>query len=107
MAITAPTPMMMPSMVRLERSLLRASARIAIRMMASRSISGGSILQRRQVLQDVGRQWPVDNLLIPPDLSVTEMNRSSRKLRNIGLVSDQNDGETVVVELPENFHDLD
>src|SRR5690242_9513422 len=47
MAITAPTPMMMPSMVRLERILLRASARIAIRMMASMSIVPLSCLLRR------------------------------------------------------------
>src|SRR2546426_10852813 len=38
MAITAPTPMMMPSMVRLERSLFRAKARMAIRMICIRSI---------------------------------------------------------------------
>ena len=38
MAITAPTPMMMPSMVKLERILLRARARIAMRMIAITSI---------------------------------------------------------------------
>ena len=38
MAITAPTPMMMPSMVSMERSLLRARARMAMRMIASKSI---------------------------------------------------------------------
>jgi hypothetical protein len=39
MAMTAPTPMMMPSMVSAERILLRDSARIAIRRMDTRSIT--------------------------------------------------------------------
>jgi hypothetical protein len=38
MAITAPTPMMIPSMVSPERSLLRASARSAIRIVARISV---------------------------------------------------------------------
>ena len=39
MAMTAPTPMMMPSMVSMERSLLRARARMAMRTIATKSIT--------------------------------------------------------------------
>src|SRR6266700_3312218 len=43
MAMTAPTPMMMPSMVRVERILLRARARKAIRNVESKSIDASSL----------------------------------------------------------------
>ncbi len=44
MAITAPTPIMTPSIVRIDRILLRARARMAMRMMANKSITSSSRL---------------------------------------------------------------
>src|ERR1700682_2041960 len=105
MAITAPTPTIMPSMVRTERSLFLARARIAMRRRALKSMIG-SVLQCRQGLEDVGCARPISHCFIAADLSIAELNRALRELSNIGFVGYQDDGQALIVEFLKNPHDL-
>src|ERR1019366_6752968 len=105
-AITAPTPMMMPSMVRIERILLRPRARIAIRMMASRSMAR-LILQLWQVLDDLRCPGPIQDSLIAADPTVTKLNAAFRELCDVRFVRHQHNGQAVIVQFLENVHDLD
>src|SRR5258707_8642046 len=84
MAITAPTPMMMPSMVRTERILLRDSARIAIRIIASRSMFR-SVLEPWQALDHFRCARPVLDGLVATNLSVAEFNTAFREICDIRL----------------------
>ena len=61
-AITAPTPMMMPSIVSALRSLLTRSARIAIRTLCQAftlAISGQTALARRSAYGDQRREGEI------------------------------------------------
>src|SRR5260370_36406619 len=93
MAITAPTPMMMPSMVRTERILLRDKARIGIRMIASRSMFC-SILERRQVLDYFRGPRPVLDRLVATDLSVAKLNAAFCEMRDVRFVGHEHDRQT-------------
>src|ERR1700674_839099 len=106
MAITAPTPMMMPSMVRTERILWRDRARMAMRMIASKSICR-SVLQLGQVLDDLGRDGPILNPLIAANLSVTKLNTAFSVLCDVGLVRHQHNRQALIIQLLKNVHDLD
>src|ERR1700675_3040164 len=99
MAITAPTPMMMPSMVRMERILLRASARIAIRTTAISSMRS-SILQGGQRLQDLAGAQDVGGLFVPADAAVAEDDRALGELRDVVLVGDEHDGQPLLLIQP-------
>src|SRR2546423_1299049 len=91
MAITAATPMMMPSIVSVERILLRASARSAIRIVAISSIIHGaasSVFQCRHGLQHLARRLPAYRR-ITPHLAIAEDDGAPRELRDIVLVSYQ------------------
>src|SRR4051794_27887449 len=72
MAITAPTPMMMPSMVRNERNLLRARERRAMTSRAERRMSG-DLFRRPQAgelrgcPQGRGVALVADHLAVPED----------------------------------------
>src|SRR5882762_1607813 len=105
MAITAPTPTIMPSMVRTERSLFLARARIAMRRRALKSMIG-SVLECRKGLENVGRARPISHLFIAADLSITELNRALRELSNIGFMGYQDDGQALIVEFLKNPHDF-
>src|SRR6185437_272776 len=115
-AITAPTPMMMPSMVSSERILLRVSARIAIRKIASKSImtpvielpdcqnrrierltidcpatvillpSTSILIYRGQRLQNIGCARPLLHQVVMPDLAIPEHNNPFRELCDVRLV---------------------
>src|SRR5437773_11285832 len=65
-AITAPTPMMMPSIVRVERSLFRPSARKATRINVKKMIIG-SILQRRHPGDHLRRDASMGDSLVLED----------------------------------------
>src|ERR1700726_1104716 len=106
MAITAPTPIMMPSMVRMERSLLRAKARMAIRMIANKSIEA-SILEYRHILQNLRRNRTVLHQFIATNCAVLEVDTAFGKLCDIGLVRDQDNGQPIVIQLLEYFQNLD
>ena len=89
MAITAATPMTMPSTVRNERSALRMIV-LSDSLRVSASMSGS--LRRRPVMGDV---------------AVEEMDDAVRVGRHIGLVGDHGDGDAgVAVERGEQFHDV-
>src|SRR5260370_31219946 len=109
MAMTAPTPMMMPRLVRHERIFLLAIARSAMRIVAINSISATPeiILKLRQRPQNFAGNLPVLNRLIFADLSVAEDKRTLGELRNIGFVGHQHDSQsTLVIEFLKYFHDL-
>src|ERR1700686_5503317 len=97
MAITAPTPIMMPSIVKMERSLLRANVRIAIRRMALMSIIG-SILQCREILEHVRGARAVQHAIVAADLAVPKLNRALREASNIWFVSHKYDRQALVVK---------
>src|SRR5512146_2873835 len=106
-AMTAATPMMMPSMVRLERILFRASARQAIFRMAMMSIAIlGSILKRRHGLQHFRGAGGRGVELVAPHPSIAEDQHALGVLRNSVLVRDQHDGQPLLVEALEDVHDL-
>src|ERR1700682_6539969 len=114
MAMTAPTPMMIPIMVRIERILLRAKARIAIRMIASKSMfiqsrlaqsSARSVLKCGQVLDDFRCLRPVQDGLIATNLSVTKLNAAFSKLCDVRLVRHQHKRQALIVQFLENIHD--
>src|SRR5712692_469921 len=100
-AITAPTPMMMPSMVSAERSLFRASARRANRSVFQKSIlvdSGGVaqlfgvfvfVLRGGQRGQHVARDQPIAHGAVAAQLAVAELKRTLGVLRDVALVRHQ------------------
>src|SRR5262249_55500405 len=78
-AITAPTPIIKPSIVRLERILLRPKARSASTNADEKSIDG-LVLDRRHSLQDLTRHMGNFNNIISLDLSIPKDNLTFRKL---------------------------
>src|SRR5258708_13879425 len=105
MAITAPTPMMMPSMVRTERILLRDNARIAMRMIASRSMFR-SILERWQGLDYFRGPRPVHDGLVATNLTVAELNAALREIPDVRFVGHQHNRKALIVQFLENIHDF-
>src|SRR5690242_20658301 len=95
-AMTAPTPMMVPNIVRAERNLLRANARIASRNAAERSITTTSILDRRQRLQHLARDLRrADNVAL--DMAIAKHDLALGELSDVRLVRDQHNGQSVRV----------
>src|SRR5450759_5512937 len=113
-AMTAPTPIMMPSMVRLERILLRARARTAIRATANKSIRDTSsadsaeplILFRWKILEHLGRGLAIYHKPVSTNSPVAKLDGAPGKLRNIVLVRNQNDSQSSVVQPLENLHNF-
>src|SRR5687768_14387620 len=116
-AITAETPMMMPSIVRDARILLRTRARKATRMIIMRfilfPIAGCRLLlivvvviDHWQVLQLFSRITRILNLLVRLDLSILEHHYAARVLRDVGLVRDehQRDASLPVQPLKDLHH---
>src|SRR5579884_1184466 len=106
-AITAPTPMMMPSMVRTERILFRASARKAICNVESRSINASLVFQYRHRLQRFSCAHTISDHFVAPDLAIAKDHSPFRELGNVMLVRHQDDGEAFVIERLKNLHHLD
>src|SRR5262249_37959440 len=96
-AITQATPMMMPSAVSVERSLLRAIAlRPTFRIVMN--LNTAPPLLSRPPLRGDGP--------IVHDEAVAEHHRALRVLGDVRLVRDENDRLAVVVEPLEDRHDL-
>src|SRR5215471_15296242 len=106
-AMTAPTPMMMPSIVKAVRSLFLFRARTATLMIASKFIVVLFSFHRK-VPQHFARVLAILYREIPPDTSVAELDNPIRILSDIGLVRHDNDRQiTLVVQPLEDFHHLD
>src|ERR1051326_2005855 len=98
MAITAPTPITTPSMVRTERVTLRRRARHAVTSVMRTSFTGEPRSRCRH-----GAILP----LICHDLSVPHGDHAVRQARDVGLVRDDDEGQPVLaVERPEEPHHL-
>src|SRR6202049_2945722 len=106
LAITAPTPIMMPSMVRMLRILLRASARMANRRMLIKSIR--SLLfryccfasARRQCCQNFGGAGTLAHGRIAQNLAVAKEHGATRQTPHVWLVCDQQNGQPASVIEP-------
>src|SRR5215471_13490173 len=104
MAMTAAMPMMMPSVVRNERILLRKSARTATRRMAigfmrpprerSERVRSGRA-ERAKPVDSCGLHNRSGRLLARVGLHDAVFHRDDARgvLRDVGLVRDQNDGD--------------
>src|SRR5450755_2737083 len=103
--MTAPTPIMMPSIVRIDRILFRSRARKAIWRVERRSIVL-LVLQRRHRLDQFRSDRSSGNDFVAADRAVAENETAPGEIRDVGLVSHQNDRKTLVVECLENLHHL-
>ena len=106
MAMTAPTPMMIPSMVRLERILLRPRALKAMRrvmekfMRSPSSAVAGSWLRSSAAC----RGWI---RVVLDHFSVPEDHMPAGITGDVRFMGHQDDGDPgLLVELLEDFHDL-
>src|ERR1035437_4009796 len=106
-AMTAPTPMIMPSMVRLERILLRPSARRASRNAAESSITSTSILYRGHGLQHFARNLRIRDDFVSPDLAVAKYDFALGKLSDIRLMRHQNNRQSIRIQSLEQLHHFD
>src|SRR5215469_18468826 len=95
-AITAPTPMIKPNMVRLDRILLRPSARNASTNADDKSIKD-LILDRGHGFQYFARHVRNFHDIISLDLAIPKHDLTFGKLRDIRLVRNQNDGQSFAV----------
>src|SRR5688572_16551424 len=98
MVITAATPMMMPSVV---RKLLRMW-RLISRNASSRVVPNMSVRSRR--FERLARAMAALDSL---DQAVLEVDDGLGELRHLGLVRNHQDGDPGLVELDEEFHDLE
>ena len=97
-AMTHATPMMIPSAVRSDRSLLRARARKATFRMLPVFVHAGFPAATARL-----RSWTGD---VAQDLAVAERDDAPGELRDVGLVRDEDDGLPLVVQGLEDRHDL-
>src|SRR5664279_3974506 len=105
--MTAPTPMIMPSMVKLERILFRPSARRASRNAAENSIAISSILDCGHGLQHFARNLRIGDDFVSPDLAVAKYNFTLGKLSDIRLVRHKNNRQSIRVQSLEQLHHFD
>src|ERR1039458_8296931 len=105
--MTAPTPMIMPSMVRLERILLRPSARRASRNAAENSITKRSVLDRGHGLQYLARNLRIRDDLVSPDLAVAKYNFTLGKLSDVRLMRHKNNRQSIRIQSLEQLHHFD
>src|SRR5215216_1023578 len=105
-AITAETPMMMPSIVRAARILLRIRARKATRMIIKKSmLLLVVIFNDGQVLQLLSRVTRIRDLLVRLDLSVFEDDYAACVLRDVGLVRDKHQRDaSFSIQTLKDFH---
>ena len=103
MAMTAATPMMMPSVVRNERSLLRSSARTATRRRLAGAHDAASCARPRAPSRALRGAWRSSCDAVPSRTTITRRGVGG----DVGLVRDEDDGDALVAELLEQRHDLD
>src|SRR5215472_3507058 len=123
-AMTAPTPITMPSMVSSERILLRVSARIAIFKIASKSITPPYVFRLTSLanltlanasilvdggygLEHVHGPRPVLHLIVVADLAVAKYDDAFGKVGNVRFMRHQHDSQPAVIQVLEDLHDLD
>src|SRR5438093_4270746 len=107
-AMTAPTPMMIPSIVSAVLNLLRLRARTATLRIASKFIFIVVLSLGRKLHQDFPGILPVFYGKVSPDAAIAKLNNPIRVLGNVGLVRHYDDGEvSVPVEALENLHHFD
>src|SRR5262245_3323474 len=90
-AMTAPTPIMMPSIVNADRILLRPRARMATLRMARKFIVVLFGFGRWQFLQGLGSIFPILDRHIASNAPVAELNNACAVLSDIRFVGDEND----------------
>src|SRR5690242_14457501 len=108
-AITADTPMMMPSIVNAARILFRTSARKATRMIINKVICllvfVVVVRNHRQTLQLFRRVTLMLHLVIALDLAILEHDDSLRVFRNIGFVRNEHERDAAfAVQALEDLH---
>src|SRR5215471_5113840 len=64
------------------------------------------ILERRQCLQDFGSSRTVSHRLVLPNSPVLENQHAPGELGDIGLVGDQDDRQSLIVQRLKDLHDL-
>src|SRR4051794_26456339 len=109
-AITAPTPIIIPSAVRAERSLFRRSARNAIRNVDPKRILAlhrYQIIDCRKPAQFFSSNEPVGDRTIATHKTIAHHHVAPCESRDVRFVRDHDDGDAVIVQLLENSHDLD
>src|SRR5262245_63875329 len=108
MVITAGTPLMMPSMVSVLRSLFTRRARRAMRMLATSVIefpcSRGLLVELPQHRLRVGG---LVHTLVVHDVPVAETDDARSKCGDIVLVRDQHHRHTAAVQLLQQPHQLE
>src|SRR5689334_22198469 len=105
--MTAPTPMMMPSIVSAVRSLLRFIARTATLSIASRFIVLVLAFFWKLVQHFPGVSSTL-NRKVPSYSAIAELNNSIRVLGNVRFVRDQNDRQIAIpVQSLKNLHHFD
>src|SRR5215475_9636310 len=106
-AMTAPTPMMMPSIVKAVRSLFLLRARTATLRIATKFIVVLFSFDR-EIPQHFACFLAILYREIPADTSVTELDNTIRILGDILLMRHDNDRQIPLVVQPlEDFHHLD
>src|SRR5215467_7768823 len=105
--MTAPTPMMMPSIVSPVRSLLRFNARTATLRIASRFIVLVLAFCWKLIQHFAGVFSTLDRK-VPPYPAIAELNNSICVLGNVRFVRHQNDRQIAIpVQSLENLHHFD
>src|SRR5712692_4343129 len=89
-----------------------AAARCCLGTISKRGrekLQGGRrlIFQRRQSPQHLRRRGPMGHALVFAYLSVAKNKHALGELRDVVLVGDQHDGQSFVIQVLENLHDLD
>ena len=108
MAMTAATPMIIPSIVKADRMRLTRRARNAMRMLARSFIRDFFVLFRGQVFQLDGRVERARNNQIALQAAVAEVNVAAGVSCDVGLVSDNDHGHSGFAIQPlKDRHDLD
>src|SRR5512146_3192973 len=107
--MTAPTPMMIPSMVSSERILFRDSAFSAICRIALSSITPplSVLVHDWHVSKNISSARTIQHCFVAADLAVAEDDDSFCELRNVGFVCHQHDRQPLIVEVLEYLHHLD
>src|SRR5687767_2095640 len=106
MAITAATPMMMPSMVRKVRRRLRERERRAMRKRAESCKSGPS-LGWGKLIQGFAGRARLRIGLVKDDMSVPHDHLATGEFGDIGFMGHQHHGDALGIEPLEKVHDFD
>ena len=105
MAITAPTPMMMPSMARSERSLLAQRLLKALMMMVQRSM-GSPTSRPARLTPRPGWATAWLRHFAGDDLAVADVDLALAVVGDLEVVGDDDDGAALPVELFEEGEDF-